>query len=126
MKIDQLGFIHNLVEEESMQNCNLVNTSIKIGNFIEMQGKDDYEEVGLKVYQCLISKLIYLSYGTRLDISFIVGQLSKRNSDPRVGHLKAAKQEVRYLKKTMHLGLIYRLREDIKSQLDKKTKVSTS
>lgn len=50
---------------------------------------------------------MYLSCGTRPDIAFIVGQLSKRNSDPRAGHLRAAKRVVRYLKGTMHLGLVY-------------------
>lgn len=80
---------------------------IKAGNFIEMQGEDDYKKVDLKVYQWLIGKLMYLSYRTRPDISFVVGQLSKRNVDLRMGHLKAAKQVIRYLKGTMHLGLTY-------------------
>lgn len=50
MKIDQLAFIRNLVEDEGMQNCNPVSTPIKAGNFIEMQGKDGYKEVNFKVY----------------------------------------------------------------------------
>lgn len=126
LKIDQSAFIRDLVEEEGMRDCNPVNTPMKTGNFIEMQGEDDYEEVDLKVYQRLIGKLMYLSCGTRPDISFVVGQLSKRNADPRVGHLKAAKRVVRYLKGTMHLGLMYGSREDAQSQPDKETKASTS
>lgn len=50
---------------------------------------------------------MYLSCGTRPDNAFAVGQLSKHNADPRVGHMKAAKKVVRYLKGTMHLGLVY-------------------
>lgn len=72
LKIDQLTFICNLIEEKSMQDCNLVSTSIKIGNFIEMQGKNDYKKVDLEVYQYLIGKLIYLFCRTRLDISFVI------------------------------------------------------
>lgn len=106
LKIDQSAFIRELVEEEGMRDCNLVSTPMKAGNFIEMQN-DDYEEVDLKVYQRLIGKLMYLSCGTRPDISFVVGQLSKRNADPPVGHLKATKRVVQYLKSTMHLGLVY-------------------
>lgn len=113
LKIDQSAFICDLVEEEGMQDCNPVNTSMKTGNFIEMQDKDNYEEVNLKVYQCLIDKFIYLFCKTRPDISFVIGQLSKRNVDPRVGYLKAAKQVIRYLKEMMYLDLIYRLKEDI-------------
>lgn len=50
---------------------------------------------------------MYLSCGTRPGVAFAVGQLSKRNADPRVGHLKAAKRILRYLKGTMHLGTTY-------------------
>lgn len=55
-----------------MQDCNPVNTPMKTGNFIEMQGENDYEKVDFKVYQRLIGKPIYLSCGTRPDISFVV------------------------------------------------------
>lgn len=50
MKIGQLAFIRNLVEDEGMQNCNPISTPIKAGNFIEMQGNDNYKEVDFKVY----------------------------------------------------------------------------
>lgn len=72
-----------------------------------MQGEDNYKEMDLKVYQWLIGKLMYLSCGTRPDIFFIVGQLRKRNTNPRMEHLKVAKQVVQYLKGKMHLGPTY-------------------
>ena len=68
---------------------------MKAGSIIEMNEADDYDETDLKAYQRLIGKLMYLSCGTRPDIAFAVGQLSKQNADPRVGHLKAAKRVVR-------------------------------
>lgn len=107
MKIDQSAFIRDLIEEEGMSDCNSVNIPMKAGNFIDMPEADDHEEADLKTYQRLVGKLMYLSCGTRPDIAFVVGQLSRRNADPRVGHLKAAKRVVRYLKGTMHLGHIY-------------------
>lgn len=76
MKIDQSAFIRHLIEKEGMRDCNPVYTPMKTGNFTEIQGEIDYEEVDLKVYQRLIGKLIYLSCGTRSDISFIIEQLS--------------------------------------------------
>ena len=48
---------------------------------------------------------MYLGYGTYLDIAFVIGQLSCRNSDPQAGHLRIAKQVLRYLKKTITLGI---------------------
>lgn len=107
LKIDQSAFIRDLLESENMTECNAVAIPMKAGCFIEMQEADDYEEVEIKTYQRLIGKLMYLSYGTRPDIAFAVGQLSKHNADPQAGHMKAAKRIVRYLKGTIHLGLIY-------------------
>lgn len=41
--------------------------AIDIGKF------KDYEETDLQEYQQLIAKLIYLAYGTRPNIAFVVG-----------------------------------------------------
>ena len=91
LKIDQSVFIHDLLESENMTEYNAVAILMKAGCFIEMQEADDYEEVEIKTYQRLIGILMYLSYGTRPDIAFAVGQLSKHNADPQAGHMKAAK-----------------------------------
>lgn len=40
----------------------------------------------------------YLLCKTRPDIKFVVGQLSRPNSDPRIGYMCAARRVVRYLK----------------------------
>lgn len=48
---------------------------------------------------------MYLSCETRPDIAFVVGQLSRHNSDPRIEHLRIAKQVLRYLKGTITLGI---------------------
>lgn len=82
---------------------------MKAGSVIKINKTNDYKETDLKAYQRLIGKLIYLSYGIRPDIAFGVRQLSKRNADLRVGHLKAAKRVIRYLKGTMQMGIIYRV-----------------
>ncbi len=50
---------------------------------------------------------MYLTCGTKLDITFTIGQQSKHNTDPRKGHLQAAKKVVRYLKETIQMGLIF-------------------
>lgn len=73
-----------------------------------MSESDNYDKVDLKVYQRLIRKLMYLLCGTKPDIAFTVGQLSKHNTDPRIRHMKVVKKVVRYLKSTMYLELVYR------------------
>ena len=48
---------------------------------------------------------MYLGCGTRPDIAFVVGQLSRHNSDPRMEYLRIVKQILRYLKGTITLGI---------------------
>lgn len=126
LKIDQLTFICDFIKEKDIQNYNQINKLMKTDNFIQIKGEDNFKKVDLKIYQCLIGKLIYLSCGTRLNILFVIEQLSKYHADSRVGHFKAIKQVVRYLKETIHLDLIYESRKDVQSQPNKKTKILTN
>ena len=107
MKIDQSAFIRDLVIEERLTYCNANVIPMKAGSSSEMTCPEDYEKADLRTYQRIIGKLMYLACGTRPDIAFAVGQLSKHNADPRKGHLRAAKRVVRYLKGTMEMGMIF-------------------
>ena len=93
MNITQSEFIRDLVIE-GLTECNTNVIPMKAGSAIEMTEPDDDEETDLRTYQRLVGKLIYLACGTRPDIVFVVGQLSKHNVDPRKGHLQAAKRVV--------------------------------
>lgn len=59
---------------------------------------------------------MYLSYSTRPDIAFAVGQLSRQNASPRVSHLKTAKRVIQYLKGIIHLGIVYKTGTNKESQ----------
>lgn len=48
---------------------------------------------------------MYLSCEIQPDIAFVVGQISRHNSDPYMGHLRVTKQVLRYLKNTITLGI---------------------
>lgn len=69
---------------------------------------NNYEETDIKLFQCFIKKLIYLLYNTGLDIVFVIEQLNKQNKNLKIGHLKVAKQVLKYFKKTMHLKTTYK------------------
>lgn len=112
IKVSQSAYIRDLLEEENLTDCNAPTIPMKAGSSIEMSEPDDYDEADLGDYQRLIGKLMYLACGTRPDIAFVVGRLSKHNADPRKGHLRAAKRVVRYLKGTIHLELVYGQRPD--------------
>ena len=50
---------------------------------------------------------MHLSQTTRPDLAFVVSRLRQHMADPRLGHWRAAKRVLRYLKGTMTLGLEY-------------------
>jgi hypothetical protein len=60
-----------------------------------------------KLYQQLIGSLMYISCGTRPDISAAVSQCSQFMSNPGEAHVTAAKHILRYLKGTPNVGLTY-------------------
>lgn len=85
----------------------MVSILIITGYFIEISESDNYEKVVIKLYQHLIRKLIYLSFGIRFNIVFAIGQLSNYNSNLRTSYMKAAKKVVRYLKIIIYIELVY-------------------
>ena len=64
--------------------------------------------VDQKTYLAIVGSLMYAALGTRPDISYVVGLLSRFNSDPRTRHLTAAKRVLRHLKRTKDLKLKYK------------------
>ena len=50
---------------------------------------------------------MYLTCGIRSDISFIIKQLSRYNSDLQIINIYTAKSILQYLKGTISFGLIY-------------------
>lgn len=56
---------------------------MKVDSTIKMTESKDYEQADFHIYHRLIGKLMYLTYGTRLNISFAVRKLSRYNTDLR-------------------------------------------
>ena len=50
---------------------------------------------------------MYLDCRTKLDIAFILGQLSRHSSNPQVGYLHIAKQILQYLKGTSFTEIVW-------------------
>lgn len=99
--------MYNLLEKKNLTNCKIVNILIKTKSFIKMLKNNNYKKIDIKIYYCFIRKLIYLLYSIRPNIAFVIKQLRKWNADFKIGHLKIAKQVLKYLKRTMHLGITY-------------------
>ena len=72
-----------------------------------MKAKDGEDKVDQGMYQSVVGSLLYLSTGTRPDITFAMSNVAKFCSDPTKQHWTAVKRILRYLKGTTDLGLLY-------------------
>ena len=82
--------------EEANGAATPMNTSVRL-DLAEELGE---RKVDPKEYQAIWGSLMYIALATRPDIAFAVLALSRYNSQPRTSHLTAAKQVLRYLRKT--------------------------
>ena len=62
-----------------------------------------------KLYRNIIGSLMYLMIGTRPDIAYIVGILSRYAEYPTQMHLNASKRVLGYLKTTINYKIIFRM-----------------
>ncbi|KAG4060058.1 hypothetical protein PC123_g5047 [Phytophthora cactorum] len=58
-------------------------------------------------YRQAIGMLMYLAMGTRPDLAFVVGQLSRFVSKPSAKHVGTLKRVLRYLAGTVNYGIMY-------------------
>lgn len=109
--IDQKRHIADLLLKFNMVDCNPVTTPMdsnqKLSKNMSPQSSSEREEMSSIPYRELVGGLVYISQGTRPDISFAVNALSIFNDNPGRAHWTAAKRVLRYLKATIDAKLQY-------------------
>lgn len=88
--LSQGGYVNKILKKYGLEDCNITRTPVA-----HQQNLDEYEDssqVDKTIYQEHIGSLMYLSTGTRPDISFAISHLSQYCRDPRKIHLEAVKQ----------------------------------
>ncbi|KAL7602350.1 hypothetical protein Lser_V15G23424 [Lactuca serriola] len=73
------------------------------------------ESVDHKTYRGIIGSLMYLT-ASRPDIAFATGVCARYQTDPKMSHMTAPKQILRYLKGSKTLGLWYPAGNDFSLQ----------
>jgi hypothetical protein len=103
-----------VLAELGMQDCKGVSTPMD-GKLEPYDGVARYED---KVYyQHVVGQLMYAMIGTRADICFAVGVLSRFSSNPSSEHLTAVKRVVRYIKPTINYGIVFGTKVDSSDKL---------
>eukprot|EP00253_Pinus_taeda_P031824 PITA_31824 len=102
--LSQKKYIGDLLNRFGITECNPLTTPMEQKlKLTSIEGKQ-FEDV--TKYRQLVGSLNYLT-NTRLDISFVVGILSRFMQKHCEGHWSAAKRVLRYLKGTQDIGIKY-------------------
>ena len=101
----QQKYILDLLSETKLLQGKINNTLIETNHRLTRNEGDPKIEVGS--YQRLIGKLLYLSH-TWPDISYHVNVLTQFMNSPQRSHYQAALRVLRYLKRTVGLGLTFK------------------
>lgn len=102
--MNQAGYVRKVLNSFGFENSNPVATPVDGNNILmdEEQSKD----VNFP-YRQAVGSLIYLAVGTRPDISFAVGYVSRFLQNPTNSHVTAVKRIMRYLKGTIDYGILF-------------------
>lgn len=102
--MNQSSYIHDLVEQHSLEAARPVSTPCDEG-FKDLRKNTDPQLVTSHPYCSLIGALLWLSNGTRPDITFAVNRLSSFMSCPTDEHWKAAQRVLVYARDTADLSV---------------------
>jgi len=104
LTLKQTGYAVKVITQFGMMDCNP--TKYPMEQRAQLHKDPDGQLVDATEYRRVIGCLRYLLH-TRPDLSFAVGVASRFMEKPTVMHYKAVKQILRYLKGTIHFGLVY-------------------
>ena len=94
-----------------MENCNPVSTPMEPS--AKLSKYDEGERVDANRYWSLVGSLRYLTC-TRPDLSLSIDIISRFMEEPIYSHWKALKRVLRYIQRTVSLGLFYSKTKDYK------------
>ena len=102
--MDQSHYIEKFLKKYNNFNCKLAGTpfdpSVKLF-------KNTCDYVRQSEYAIIIDSLRHATNFTRPDITYVVGLLYRLTNRPSNEHCHAIEKVMRYLKRTMNLGLHY-------------------
>ena len=112
LSLSQQEYVRRVVERYGMTNCNPAATPLTAGTVLS---KDDCPPtppatpvtINGHTYASVVGAIMYAMLGTRPDLAYSVGCLSRFNSNPSTTHVTALKHVLRYLAGTTDYQLVY-------------------
>lgn len=106
LMISQKRYIKNILKKRGMEDCNPVATPLE-HLCTPNQASEPADPKVVSLYASEIGSLMYLTVGTRADLSFTINHLAQFSHNPAKQHWDALKRIYRYLKGTVDYGLTY-------------------
>ncbi|CAB3224317.1 unnamed protein product [Arctia plantaginis] len=105
IKIDQKSYAKKLLQRFGMQNCKAAVTPIVKDNVLASKDNTDIHDFP---YRQVVGALSCLMVGTRPDIAFAVGIVSRKLDNPTSEDVARVKRILRYVKGTLEYGITYK------------------
>jgi len=103
LKLSQGKYAGQVLEKFGMAECNPIGTPLEVGlQLIQANESDD-----TLPFREAVGSLMYLMVGTRPDLAFAIGKLSRFVSFYGKEHWAAIKRVLRYVKGSMEKGLVF-------------------
>lgn len=104
IRISQKNAIEKVLKAFKMEDCKGMKTPMEVR---PLKREPDTKEFPSTLYRSAIGSMMYIMMGTRPDIAFSVGYLSKFMENPSIAEWKGVKRVFRYLQETKDIGLVY-------------------
>jgi hypothetical protein len=98
----------DLLNQYQMDACRPVATPMDPNQVLNKNDGPKSTEQDQRKYASVVGSLLYLANTTRPDIAYGVSVLSQFISDPSDDHWRATKRLLRYLKSSIHIGLMFK------------------
>ena len=117
ISLSQRQYIVDLLTKYNMSDCSTEATPMddrkRLSKDMSPVTAAEKAEMEKVPYREAVGSLLWLSNGTRPDISYAVSQVAKYMSNPGMEHWKAVKRILRYLKGTMDRKIVYNGKSNI-------------
>ena len=98
-------------EQMILQDANVAKSPYRSGHLVDSvphNNMTDQDRLKLAAeLRSIVGSLLWLSQGTRPDLSTIVSMLARYQSNPSYGHIRAAKHIIKYVKGTAAKGITF-------------------
>ena len=102
----QAVYASTILNRFGMTDCKSASTPTSTGLELGAEGIERESKVDRYLYQSMIGSIMFLMLGTRPDLAYSVGALSRHSSKPCQIHLSSIKRVLRYIKGTVNAGLV--------------------